>query len=112
MPASLVRGALGAVDKATDPFWRLILDAQISNEFHDEWGVWYLSIAALAALLDECYIIFAEDLVDAYHLSVFACCTGRLQWVDMLVFGPDGTLIWQKRLVLGCDPSSSAWRAS
>ena len=97
---------LGAVDKATDPFWRLILDARISNEFHDEWGVWYLSIAALAALLDECDIIFAEDLVDAYHLSVFAGCTGRLQWVDMLVFGPDGTLIWQKRLVLGCDPSS------
>ena len=24
----------------------------------------------------------------------------------MLVFGPDGTLIWQKRLVLGCDPWS------
>ena len=27
---------LGAVDKATDPFWRLILDARISNEYHDE----------------------------------------------------------------------------
>ena len=37
---------------------------------------------------------------------MFAGCTGQLRWVDMLVFGPDGTLIWQKRLVLGCDPWS------
>ena len=105
-PPPLFVEPLGAVDKATDPFWRLILDARISNEYHDEWGVWYLSISALAALLDECDILFAEDLIDAYHLSVFAGCTGRLRWVDMLVFGPDGTLIWEKRLVLGCDPSS------
>ena len=105
-PPPLFVEPLGAVDKATDPFWRLILDARISNKYHDDWGVWYLSIAALAALLDECDIIFAEDLVDAYHLSVFAGCTGQLRWVDMLVFGPDGTLIWQRRLVLGCDPWS------
>ena len=105
-PPPLFIEPLGAVDKATDPFWRLTLDVRISNEYHDEWGVWYLSIAALATLLDECDIIFAEDLIDAYHLSVFAGCTGQLRWVDMLVFGPAGTLIWQKRLVLGCDPWS------
>jgi len=27
---------LSTVDKATNPFWRLILDARISNEYHDE----------------------------------------------------------------------------
>jgi len=90
-PPPLFVEPLGAVDKAMDPFWRLILDARISNKYYDEWGVWYLSIAqaALTALLDKCDIIFAEDLVDAYHLSVFAGCTGQLCWVDMLVFGPD-----------------------
>jgi len=105
-PPPLFVEPLGAVDKATDPFWRLILDARISNEYHDEWGVWYLSIAALAALLDECDILFAEDLEDAYHLSLFAGCTGQLRWVKMLVFDKNGSLVWARRLVLGCDPST------
>jgi hypothetical protein len=38
-PVPLFIEPLGAVDKATDPWWRLILDARISNEFHDSWGV-------------------------------------------------------------------------
>jgi hypothetical protein len=61
-PLPLFIEPLGAVDKATDPFWRLILDARISNEYQDPWGVWYFSISALAALLDVCDIMFAEDL--------------------------------------------------
>jgi hypothetical protein len=40
--------------------------------------VWYsgFSVSQLAALLDACDIMFAEDLEDAYHLSIFAGCTG------------------------------------
>jgi hypothetical protein len=48
------------------------LDARISKEYQDPWGVWYFSISQLAALLDSCDIMFAEDLEDAYHLSIFA----------------------------------------
>ncbi len=70
-PLPLFIEPLGAVDKATPPWWRLILDASLSNEFQDAWGVWYFSVSQLAALLDVCDIMFAEDLEDAYHLSIF-----------------------------------------
>jgi hypothetical protein len=76
-PLPLFVEPLRAVDKATAPWWRLILDARISNEYQDPWGVWYFSVSQLAALLDACDIMFAEDLEDAYHLSIFAGCTTR-----------------------------------
>ena len=105
-PLPLFIEPLGAVDKATDPLWRLILDARYSNEFQDAWGVWYSSAAALAALLDACDIMFAEDLEDAYHLSAFAGCTGRLHWAPVLTFIEDGSMAWRWRLVLGCTPQT------
>ena len=105
-PLPLFIEPLGAVDKATDPWWRLILDARISNEYQDAWGVWYNSASALAALLDYCDIMFAEDLEDAYHLSAFAGCTGRLHWAPVLTFVEDGSMAWRWRLVLGCTPET------
>jgi hypothetical protein len=75
-PSSSSPWPLGAVDKATAQWWRLILDARISNEYQDPWRVWYFSISQLAALLDFCDILFAENLEDAYHLSIFSCYTG------------------------------------
>jgi hypothetical protein len=65
----------------------LRLDACLSNEYHDIWGVWYSS--ALADLLDYCNIMFAQD---AYHLSAFAGCTDRLHWAPFLTFIEDGTM--------------------
>jgi hypothetical protein len=108
-PPPLFIEPLGAVDKATDPWWRLILDARLSNEFHDPWGVWYFSAAQLAALLDHCDIMFAEDLEDAYHLSIFSGCTGKPFWswtfaVDERNGVPHIVQRW--RLVMGCDPHS------
>jgi hypothetical protein len=38
-PLPLFIKPLGAVDKATDQWLRLILNARLSNEFHDPWGV-------------------------------------------------------------------------
>ena len=105
-PLPLFIEPLGAVDKATDPFWRLILDARISNVFHDDWGVWYQSVSALAALLDVCDVMFAEDLEDAYHLSAFAGCTGELRWSWVLTLDSDGNIARAWRLVLGCDPTT------
>jgi hypothetical protein len=40
--------------------------------------VWYQSDLALAALLDVCDVLFAEDLEEAFYLSAFAGCTGVL----------------------------------
>ncbi len=83
-PLPLFIEPLGAVDKTTSPFWRLILDALLSNEFQDPWGVWYFSVWQLAALPDHGDVMFAEDLEDAYHLSIFSGCTGQLMWSPFL----------------------------
>ena len=98
------RQSNGAVDKATDSWWRLILDARISNEFHDSWGVWYSSALALAALLDPCDSMFAEDLEDAYHLAAFPDCTGLLHWAPVFCFLEDGSFDIRWRPHLGCTP--------
>ena len=103
-PLPLFIEPLGAVDKATDPWWRLILDARISNEFQDPWGVWYFSVSQLAALLDVCDIMFAEDLEDAYHLSIFSGCTGLPFWSCVYTIDENGQIVQQWRLVMGCDP--------
>ena len=102
-PLPLFIEPLGAVDKATPPWWRLILDARISNEFQDAWGVWYFSVSQLAALLDVCDILFAEDLEDAYHLSIFSGCTGRPFWSRVFAIDEHGQVVARWRLVMGCD---------
>ena len=105
-PLPLFIEPLGAVDKATSPFWRLILDARLSNEYQDPWGVWYFSVWQLAALLDHCDVMFAEDLEDAYHLSIFSGCTGLPMWSPVFVIDEQGQVAQQWRLVMGCDPFS------
>ena len=100
-PLPLFIEPLGAVDKATPPWWRLILDARISNEFQDAWGVWYFSVSQLAALLDVCDIMFAEDLEDAYHLSIFSGCTGRPFWSRVFTIDEHGQVVPRWRLVMG-----------
>jgi hypothetical protein len=102
-PLPLFIEPLGAVDQATDPFWRLILDACISNEFQDPWGVWYFSVSALSAMLDYCDIMFAEDLEDTYHLSIFSGCTGRPMWSCVYTIDEHGCIVPRWRLVMGCD---------
>jgi len=104
-PLPLFIEPLGAVDKATAPWWRLILDARISNEFQDPWGVWYFSVSQLAALLDACDIMFAEVLEDAYHLSIFAG-TGKPFWSCVFTIDEHGQVVRLWRLVMGCDPST------
>jgi hypothetical protein len=97
--------SLGAVDKATPPWWRLILDARISNQFQDAWGVWYFSVSQLAALLDVCDIMsrFAEDLEDAYHRSIFSGCTRRPFWSRVFTIDEHGQVVARWLLVMGCD---------
>ena len=104
LPLPLYIEPLGAVDKATPPWWRLILDARLSNLLQDPWGVWYFSVGQLAALLDVCDIMFAEDLEDAYHLSIFAGCTGKPFWSRVFTIDETGQVVQQWRLVMGCDP--------
>jgi hypothetical protein len=48
----------------------------------------------------------AEDLEDAYHLSIFAGCTGKPFWSPVFVVNELGQVVRQWRLVMGCDASS------
>jgi hypothetical protein len=68
------------------------------NEFQDTWGVWYFSVSQLAALLDVCDIMFAEDLEDAYHLSIFSGCTGRPFWSRVFIIDEHGRVVARWRL--------------
>jgi len=48
--------------------------------------------------------MFAEDLEDAYHLSIFAGCTGKPFWSRVFTIDETGQVVQQWRLVMGCDP--------
>jgi hypothetical protein len=93
---------LGAVDKATAPYQRIITDSRLSNEIHQDWGVWYNSAEHLSALIDFGDILFADDMHDAYHSTPFAGCTGELHYAWVLTIGPSGSVIWSWRPTLGC----------
>ena len=66
--------------------------------------MWYFSVSQLAALLDVCDLMFAEDLEDAYHLSIFAGCTGKPFWSCTFTIDEHGAVVRRWRLVMGCDP--------
>ena len=51
-------------------------------------------------------IMFAKDLEDAYHLSIFAGCTGKPFWPRVFTIDEHGQVVQQWRLVMGCDPST------
>ena len=62
-------------------------------------------------MLDWCSIVFGEDLGDAYHVSVFAGCTGELVWGWGVTGVEDFTdedgergqrFTWGYRLHVGC----------
>ena len=57
-----------------------------------------------AALLDVCDIMFVEDPEGAYHLSIFAGCTGKPFWSRVFTIDEHGQVVQQWRLVMGCDP--------
>ncbi len=50
-------------------------------------------ISQLAALLDFCYIRFAEDLEDAYHLSIYFGGTGKPFWSCVFTIDEYGKLV-------------------
>ncbi len=84
---------LGAVDKATAPFQQLITGSRLSNEIHQDWGVWYKSAVHLSTLLDFGDILFADAMSDAYHSTSFSGCTGELHYAWILAINSSGSLI-------------------
>lgn len=105
-PPPLVVEPLGAVAKNTPPYWRLISDARRSNLGVGEWPVRFMNALEMASALRYGAMACADDAHDAYHLSAFAGCTGKLFVSPGLVCTPDGSWKEEPRLHLGCTPST------
>lgn len=105
-PPPLVIEPVGAVEKGTDPYYRLITDARLSNEELDEWPVRYWTVLEAAAGLSYGALMCADDAKDAYHLSAFAGCTGALIEDESFCLEQDGSWAKKKRYFLGCSPST------
>ena len=100
LPATV--SPLAAVDKATDPFYRLVQDAREPNVGVAPWKVKYYTVRDLAILVDYGDILFATDFEDAYHLTVLpGCHAGQREerWVEQ---GPDGGWVWKTQRRIGC----------
>jgi hypothetical protein len=52
--------------------YRLITDARFANKFYSDWGVTYTTAAQLSSTLNRCNFHFSIDILDAYHLSLWA----------------------------------------
>lgn len=105
-PPPLVIEPVGAVEKSTDPYYRLITDARLSNDELDEWPVRYWTVLEAAAGLSYGALMCADDAKDAYHLSAFAGCTGALIEDEGFCLEQDGSWAKRKHYFLGCSPST------
>ena len=70
----------GSVPKKGPDKYRAISDAREANLGVGDWGVRLFTVEDIIDMLDWCSIMYGEDLGDAYHVSVFAGCTGELVW--------------------------------
>ena len=93
---------LSAVDKATDPFYRLVQDAREPNKGVAPWKVKYYSAQDLAMLLDYGDFAFGLDMADAYHATALPGCHTRRRTESWLETGLDGQLVERQQLRLGC----------
>ena len=50
--------------------------------------------------------MFAEDLEDAYHISIFSGCTGKPFWSRIFTIDERVRVVQQWRLGMGCDAYS------
>jgi hypothetical protein len=63
---------LGAVDKATDPLFRLITDGRLGNGSYLPWGVVYHGIRDVCLVLRRGDFFWLIDITDAYHTALYA----------------------------------------
>ncbi len=98
---------IGAVPKATFPFWRLILDCRYSNQFIDPWPVRYLSMQTLSLLLSKTCFFCVADIKAAYLLTRLGGCGRPLVKVKRYKHNEcqNGYVEWEGEQI-GCSPSS------
>ena len=95
-----------SVDKKTDPFFRLVLDARDGNSYYDDWGGWYNSVSQLCDFLRPRSYTFGSDLKDAYHLFPFVGCGGGLREVWRPAILGKGVVKWVRGWMIGCSPET------
>ncbi len=77
-----------------------------SNLSLGEWHVRFMNALEMASALRYGAITCADDAHDAYHLSAFAGCTGKLFVSPGLVCTSDGSWKEEPRLHLACTLST------
>ena len=76
-PLPRVIVACAAVEKATDPFKRLVTDYRPTNIYVDPWAVKYISIRSIGLVMRRNALWWTRDLAGAYFNGVLGGC-GRL----------------------------------
>ena len=71
---------VGSVPKKGPDKYRAISDAREAILGVGNWGVRLFTVEDIIDMLNWCSVVFGEDLGDAYHVSLFAGCTGELVW--------------------------------
>ena len=107
LPATI--SPLAAVEKATDPFFRLVQDAREPNEGVAPWKVNYYTVRDLAMMVDYGDILFALDFRDAYHLTALQGCHAEQReerWVEQ---EPGGGWVWKSQKRIGCTGCSCSF---
>ena len=74
--------ACAAVEKATDPFKRLVTDYRPTNIYVDPWPVKYISIRSMSLLMRRCAMWWTRDLSGAYYNTVLGGCLRVAQVVN------------------------------
>lgn len=99
--------AVGAVPKATEPLWRLIMDCRPINEFVDPWRVKYVSLKSLSLILQRNCIFWIIDLSAAYfNTSLGGCGRPYLEVTRWILSQDQNSYVPMKTRIYGCTPET------
>jgi hypothetical protein len=73
--------ACGSVDKATEPFHRLVTNGWPINVYASAWRVKYITVADLRLMLMQNSLMAVRDLKAAYHLVRYSGCGGDTRYL-------------------------------
>jgi hypothetical protein len=97
--------ACGLVDKATEPFHRLVTDGRPINIYASAWRVKYITVADLCLMLMWNSLMAVRDLKAAYHLVRYSGCRGDTRYLVRWITNHAKTgYVARRTMQSGCGP--------
>jgi len=97
--------ACGSVDKATEPFHRLVTDGRPINIYASAWRVKYITVADLCLMLMWNSLMAVRDLKAAYHLVRYSGCRGDTRYLVRWITNHAKTgYVARRTMQSGCGP--------